>query len=75
MNPMVMMQMKSLFSKFKRNHPKVPQFFAAASRCVNVGSVIEIQVTTAEGKTLCTNMRVTEDDMEMVRQLAGQAKA
>ena len=45
MNPMAMMQMKSLFSKFKRNHPKVPQFFAAASRCVNVGSVIEIQVT------------------------------
>ena len=45
----------------------------AASRAINEGSVIEISLTTAEGKELCTNMRVTQDDLEMVRTLAEMA--
>lgn len=35
--------------------------------------MIEISLTTAEGKELCTNMRVTQDDLEMVRTLAEMA--
>ena len=69
----MMKQMKSLLTKFRENHPKVPMFFAAASKAVNEGSVIEITLTTAEGKELCTNMRVTQDDLEMVRTLAEMA--
>ena len=67
MNPKMLMQMKSLLTKFRQNHPKVPMFFSAASRA------IEISLTTAEGKELCTNMRVTQDDLEMVRTLAEMA--
>lgn len=69
MNPMAMMRLKSLLSKFKENHPKVPMFFAAASTCVGEDSVIEIQVQTADGKSLCTNMKVTADDLELMRTL------
>ena len=75
MNPKMILQLKTMLTKFRQNHPKVPLFFSAASKAINEGSVIEISLTTAEGRELCTNMRVTEDDMEMVRQLAGQAKA
>ena len=50
MNPKMLMQMKSLLTKFRQNHPKVPMFFSAASRAINEGSVIEISLTTAEGK-------------------------
>jgi hypothetical protein len=53
--------------KFKDNHPKVPLFFAAASESINEGSIIEINVQTAEGKSLCTNMKVTADDLALVR--------
>ena len=71
MNPKMLMQMKSLFTRFQQNHPKVPMFFSAAAGVINEGSVIEIHLTTAEGKDLCTNMRVTPDDIEMVKAIQG----
>ncbi|MDE5873376.1 MAG: hypothetical protein K2H07_05625 [Lachnospiraceae bacterium] len=69
MNPMGFMKIKGLVDRFKVNHPKVPMFFEAASKSIGVDSIIEINVTTAEGKSLCTNMKVTADDMELVSQL------
>lgn len=69
MNPMGFMKIKGLVDRFKYNHPKVPMFFEAASKSIGVDSIIEINVTTAEGKNLCTNMKVTADDMELVNQL------
>lgn len=69
MNPMNMMKMKGLMDKFKENHPKVPMFFQSASQCVGEGSVIDISVTTADGKSLCTNMKVTKEDLELLEQL------
>lgn len=69
MNPMALMKIKGLFDRFKANHPKVPMFFTAASKAVGEGSIIEINVTTADGKNLCTNMRVTADDLELINQL------
>lgn len=71
MNPKMMIQMKSLFERFRQNHPKVPMFFSAAAGAIDEGSVIEIQLTTSDGKNLCTNMRVTADDLEMVQALQG----
>lgn len=70
MNPMGLMKIKGLVEKFKGNHPKVPMFFSAASKSVDVDSVIEINITTAEGKNLRTNMKVTAEDMELVKQLS-----
>lgn len=69
MNPMALMKIKGMFEKFQKNHPKVPMFFKAASQNIGVDSIIEINVTTAEGKTLCTNMKVTKEDLELVEQL------
>lgn len=69
MNPKMLMQVKSMFERFRQNHPKVPMFFSAAAGAIDEGSVIEIQVTTSNGKNLCTNMRVTADDLEMVKAL------
>lgn len=74
MNPMGFMKIKGLMERFKDNHPKVPMFFTAASKSINVDSIIEINITTAEGKSLCTNMKVTADDMELVRQLSETMK-
>ncbi len=69
MNPMALMKIKGLLDKFKQNHPKVPLFLNAASMAIDEGSIIEVNVTTSTGKNLCTNMKVTADDLDMVRQL------
>lgn len=69
MNPMAMMKVKGLMDKFRENHPKVPMFFSAAAQSINEGSIIEISVTTAGGKNLCTNMKVTAEDLELLAQL------
>lgn len=69
MNPMALIKLKGLFDRFKGNHPKVPEFFTAASKSIDVGSIIEINVTTSAGKKLCTNMKVTSEDIEMIKQL------
>ncbi len=69
MNPLAMMKLKPLMEKFRNNHPKVPMFFSAASGAIEVGSVIEISVQTPDGKDICTNMRVNEDDIELVEAL------
>ncbi len=74
MSPKAMMQLRSLFSRFQKNHPKVPQFLQAAAKRIDEGSVIEVKLTTADGTELCTNMRVTADDLELVKVLQGQAK-
>lgn len=69
MNPMMLMQIKGMLDDFKRNHPKVPMFFSAAAQSIGEGSVIEITVTSPEGKKICTNMRVTADDLKLVEQM------
>lgn len=68
MNPVKLMQMKSMFEKFKISHPKIPAFFNDAVNSLQVGSIIEMKVTAPDGRTLCANMRVNADDMELLRQ-------
>ena len=69
MNPMMLMQMKGMLDEFKRNHPKVPMFFSVAAQSIGEGSIIEITVTSPEGKKICTNMKVTESDLRLVEQM------
>lgn len=69
MNPMAILQIKSLLDKFKNNHPKIPMFFSAATQSIDENSIIEIKVTTAEGQNLITNMKVTSDDIELFKEL------
>ena len=60
MNPLDMMKFSSLWSTFTANHPKFPKFIAAASRkgVLAEGSVIAMQITTPNGETLETNLKI-----------------
>ena len=69
MNPMALMQLKGLYDKFKNNHPKVPMFFKAAGQNIGEGSIIEISITDPQGKKMTTNMKVSEEDIELFQQL------
>jgi hypothetical protein len=74
-NPAKLFKMKSLWERFVENHPKFPQFMnAVQSNGINEGSVIEITVTTPDGKNISTNVRITATDKEMFAELAELTK-
>ena len=68
MNPLDMMKFSGLWSTFTANHPK---FIAAASRkgVLAEGSIIAMQITTPDGETLETNLKVTASDLELIQQI------
>lgn len=69
-NPAAIMQMMNLWNKFKQNHPKFPKFMTAVyQNGIKEGSIIEINVTTADGQSLNSNLKISADDMELIDQL------
>lgn len=70
-NPMKLLQLKPLVGKFQSAHPKFMQFIAAAGRSgMKEGTVIEINITDPEGKNLCTNMKLTKEDLELFESIS-----
>lgn len=69
-NPAAVLQLMNLWSSFQNNHPKFPKFLSAVVRGgIKEGSIIEIKVTTAEGESFDSNLKVNADDMEMIEQI------
>lgn len=70
-NQITMLQkMKAGMDRFRVNHPKFPLFLRAVSQDALVeGTVIEITVTTPDGKNYCSNVKLQADDMELINSL------
>ena len=69
MNLMNLMQLKESWAVFKDNHPKFPLFLKAALKSsLKEGSVVEIRVTSPEGKTIATNLKLKASDLELLEQ-------
>ncbi len=65
MNPMDMMQMGSRLQIFNQQHPKFGAFLREAGQdAMREGSVLEMRVTSPEGKEYVTNIRLTAEDVE-----------
>lgn len=69
MNPLAALKIKNMLTAFKENHPKVPQFFKAAAGIIDEGSIVEMSIITSEGKRIVTNIKVTENDLEHMKEL------
>ena len=65
-----LMQLKNYWTTFTQNHPKFPKFLQAASTAVKEDTLIEIKITTPEGKVIETNLKVKASDIELVKNLA-----
>ena len=67
-NQIAMLQkIKGCMDHFRANHPKFPLFINAVSQeAMKEGTVIEITVTTPEGKNYCSNIKLQADDMELI---------
>lgn len=67
-NPMTLMQLRSLWTGFTQRHPKFPPFLKAASQAaMQEGAIIEIQITKPDGTSIASNLKVTREDLEMLQ--------
>lgn len=58
------MQMKSAWDTFTKNHPKFPMFLKAVmNKGIKEGTVIEVTITDPDGNPINTNIKVTESDL------------
>lgn len=70
MNPMKLMQLKKVWDKFVSHHPKFPMFLKAVSQngaCE--GCIYEFHVTTPDGKTFQSNLKLTGEDIALIQQI------
>ncbi|MBQ3791056.1 MAG: hypothetical protein II800_08995 [Lachnospiraceae bacterium] len=70
MNPMLLLQMQQRFLQFQQEHPRFMPFLTAVrDHGLEEGSVIDIKVTTPDGKNLATNIKLNANDMEAIQTL------
>jgi len=70
MNPMSFLTLKSSFEKFQNNHPKFIQFAQAIMQMgIKSGTILECKVIMPDGRELQTNLKITEDDLELFQKL------
>ena len=56
MNPMALLKMKKAWDTFSGNHPRFPAFLQAVQNTgIREGTIIEVTITTPEGKSMTTN--------------------
>ena len=68
-NPTQLFQLMGAWQKFTANHPKFPNFLkAVAAEGIQEHTIIEVSVTTPEGKTYCSNLKITQEDLDLLEQ-------
>lgn len=73
-NPASIFQMMNLWNRFKQNHPKFPKFMTAVyQNGIKEGSIIEINVTTPDGQSLNSNLKISAEDMKLIEELKALA--
>lgn len=73
-NPMALLQMKKQWDDFSARHPKFALFLMDVVKSkVGVDTIIDIKLTMPDGKILQSNMKVCEEDMELIQNLIGMA--
>ena len=62
--------LKKHLEVFQKNHPRFQHFLNAVSRdALKEDSVIEINVTTPEGKKYVTSLKLEKDDLDFLQAL------
>lgn len=70
LNPMMLMQLQQKIQTFQQDHPKfVPFMTAVKNNALEEGAVFAMKVTTPEGKTIESNIRLTANDIETIRMM------
>ena len=68
--PSDMMKIKGAWDQFTRNHPKFMPFIQAVGKdAIGDGTVIEVKVTSPDGREFNTNMKLTQSDLDLFSQM------
>ena len=71
MNPFDIVKIKQRFDTFSKDHPKVVPFFRViGEKGLTEGTVLELKCTTPDGQDYVSNIRVNQNDIELMRELA-----
>ena len=67
-----LLKFKGAWDTFTQNHPKFVPFMQAVGReAIEDGTIIEVKVTSPEGKEYNTNMKITQNDLDLFAQFKG----
>ena len=70
-NPTMLMQIQQRIQTFQQDHPKFVAFLMAIrDNALEEGSVIAMKVTTPDGRTIESNIKLTANDIETFRMMA-----
>ncbi len=70
-NPTMLMQIQQRIQTFQQDHPRfVPFLMAIRDNALEEGSVIAMKVTTPDGRTIESNIKLTANDIETFRMMA-----
>lgn len=71
LNPVKLLKIKSAWERFAGNHPKFINFIGALqNNYLKEGTIIEINVSTEEGKTISSNLKLTKEDIELFNNIS-----
>ena len=71
-NPMNLMKLKGRLDIFNQQHPKFSAYCKAVNKQIlEPGMILEIKAKGTDGKTIETNMKMTEDDVETLKMIFG----
>lgn len=67
---------KETMERFRKNHPKFPAFIEAVSKnALKDGTLIEITVTTPDGTSYESNLKLNSEDMELLEMITSFNKS
>lgn len=69
-NPMEILKLKGTLDGFNSRHPKLICFLRDVGPKIDAGSVLELSVTGPNGEKTKTNIRVAQEDKELLESLA-----
>ena len=75
MNPLKLMELHRFKQAFEKNHPRFFPFLKAVSQeALQENTIVDIQVTVPSGNTYKTNLKLTADDIEMLKEIKRKAQ-
>lgn len=73
-NPAALLSAKKKFEEFSGRHPKFVAFLSAmkSSGGISEGTVIDVKVTLPSGEAYQSNLKLTAEDIEMIKSLGAK---
>ena len=74
-NPLKLLQLKGAWEQFQTRHPKFPAFLNAASKtAMEQGTIIDVTITSPDGRQIGTNLKLTAEDLQLFQELKEMRK-